>query len=239
MTEQGKIDNSFGVLMQNLQASLFNDEDLTITASGKVEDADGGEVIALSQSREERRHLETVGNASSDESFLAKPQPLVRQPTPPMSGFSCFGAGMLQAISGAVGNYDDDDEEPPSIHRLPPASTVVAPIEMRDAAGIAPSRPEIQPNDSNSTGESVSPRAPHRLSARANAMYQERSRIDFRTGMSGHMGLASYMVHPHVYLEERAASSRAPGLLKMSGHTGLTVSRTTDRGDREWQTDPS
>lgn len=223
--------------MQNLQASLFNDEDLTITASGKDQDADSGEAVALSQLPEELQHNETIGNASSDESFLAKPQPLVRQPTPPM-GFSCFGTGMLQAISGAVGTYDDD-EEPPNIHRLPPASAVEAPIEMRAAAGIARPPSEIQPNGSNSTVESVSPRASQRLSVRADAMYQERSRVDFRTGMSGHMGLASYMVHPHVYLEERAASSRAPGLLKMSGHTGLTVSRATDRGDRELQTDPS
>jgi hypothetical protein len=131
-----------------------------------------------------------------------------------MQGYSCFGSSVLQALTGTVGSRQDDDSITEREVFHPPSTS--------------------QANDANASFASkkmtASPPSPRSLSAGARA-WREQNRqkpfrgVDFRTGMSGHQGLVSYMVHPHAYLEQSDSWRQRP---RMSSYSGLTIPRWKD-----------
>jgi len=208
--EGDKIDTRFTGLMNNLQASLFTDEDLTVIAADEFESDDGSHIIIP----QDNDNADLVENFSED-SVLLKPHALVRQPTPPMEGgLSCSMGSVLQAMSATLGG----DDESLAHSACPPLR---ADIRGNHSDNLA------QMQQKAHTQARMSPPRTRELSAEAEAWreryYQEGRNhgINFRTGMSGHQGLVSYMVHPHAYLDGQKRS-----LPKMSSHSGLSRSNT-------------
>ena len=206
--EQSTVNNRFIVLMNNLQTSLINDEDLTVIPGDTFEDMDV-KPIALSEAQEMKSPKSSV--SPSDDASLAKPNKVVHQPMPTNQGYSFFGGGVFQALTASVGSRQDDDS-----------------IAERK---VSHSSPTSQANDASGSSArnsfGASPPSPRSMSAGARA-WREQNRqkpfrgVDFRTGMSGHQGLVSYMVHPHTYLEQSYDWSQRP---KMSSYSGLTIPR--------------
>jgi hypothetical protein len=220
-TESGKIDTRFTGLMNNLQDSLFNDEDLTVIAADTFEN-DSAMKSAMMIPQQEEAFVSDIGQTYSEDSALQKPHMLARQPTPPMaSGLaSCSMGSVFHAMTATLGG----DEEVSSLSSIAPTSSA-------DCLGLGPVLQEdhAQQRSIEQREEEVHPqarRSPPRtreLSAEAEAWreryYQnnQRSRgVDFRTGFSGHQGLVNYMVHPHAYLDHQRV------LPKMSSHSGLS-----------------
>lgn len=212
--ESSKIDTRFTGLMNNLQESLFNDEDLTVIAAVTVENGDS-KYAAIMIPQEENQHVH-IGQTFSDDSDLRKPHALARQPTPPMdAGLSaCSMGSVFHAMTATLGG---DDDSVPSISAIGPTSSA-------DCLGLGTL---LQEQEQAQEQAAIGPAPPRtrELSAEAEAwreryyQQQQRSRgVDFRTGLSGHQGLANYMVHPHAYLDH---GQRAQ-LLKMSNHSGLS-----------------
>lgn len=215
--ESSKIDTRFTGLMNNLQASLFNDEDLTVIAADTYEEEDVAAQLLIPQ----EDHQDHLGQTYSDDSVLMKSHDLVRQPTPPSEGICSMGS-VFQAMSATLGgDYDSMN----SVAQM----TTTSDEQNRIPNGNSPS--STQPQKPTHTQARMSPPRSRELSAEAEAWReryyrQARARprgIDFRTGLSGHQGLVSYMVHPHSYLDsqhEVQHQSRP----KMSSHLGLSRS---------------
>lgn len=215
--ESGKIDTRFTGLMNNLQESLYNDEDLTVIAADTFEnDSKMKSVMMIPQE-------EAIGRTFSDDSDLQKPFTLARQPTPPMAGG--FGACSMGSVFNAMSATLGGDEEVASL------SSSIAPTSSADCLGLGPLLQQDHAQEQAiEQGEGQvhlqgrqSPPRTRELSAEAEAwreryyQNQQRSRgVDFRTGFSGHQGLVNYMVHPHAYLDHQRA------LPKMSSHSGLS-----------------
>jgi hypothetical protein len=206
--EQSTVDNRFIVLINNLQTSLINDEDLTVIPGDTFEDMDV-KPIALPQAGEMKSP--EISKSPSNDASLAKPYEVIHEPTPPIQGYSFFGGGMLQALTASVGsNQDNDSISEGEVSHAPSAS------QANDVNGSS-ARSRLGP----------SPPSPRSLSAGARA-WREQNRqkpfrgVDFRTGMSGHQGLVSYMVHPHTYLDQSYSLSQRP---RMSSYSGLTIPR--------------
>jgi hypothetical protein len=218
-SEQTKADNRFVVLVNNLQTSLINDEDLTVIPGDTFGDPSGVKPFVLSEA-EEIRSPELAKSQSSDDNLtLSKPHQLVRQPTPPIQGgYSCFGGSVLQAIAATVGSHDLDCDS--IIEREATRSPPISQADYADGTSSrnAQSPPPIVP---------PSPPSPGSLSAGARVWREQNGQkpfrgVDFRTGMSGHQGLVSYMVHPHAYLEQSDSWTQRP---RMSSYSGLTISK--------------
>lgn len=206
--------------MNNLQQSLFNDEDLTVIAADTFEnDSTMKAAMMLPQEEALQPH---VGRTFSDDSDLQKPNMLTRQPTPPTAGGfgSCSMGSVFNAMSATLGG----DEEL-SISSIPLTSSA-------DCLGLGPVLQEDHAQEHaiehreglEDTQARRSPPRTRELSAEAEAWreryYQnsQRSRgVNFRTGFSGHQGLVNYMVHPHAYLDHQQRA-----LPKMSSHSGLS-----------------
>lgn len=202
--------------MNNLQESLFTDEDLTVIAADTFEN-DGGAIV-IPQDEDQRSD---IGHTFSDDSDLRKPSALVRQSTPPMdSGLSACSMGSVFQWTATLGGDDDP---------VPPLASI-APASSADCLGLGPvlqaehlQEQAIEPARVHPQARRSPPRT-RELSAEAEAWreryYQnpQRSRgVDFRTGLSGHQGLANYMVHPHAYLDHHTRT-----IPKMSNHSGLS-----------------
>lgn len=210
--ECGKIDTRFTGLMNNLQASLFNDEDYTVIPAEEFDDSEASH-IQIPQLDDSRVSLDQ--NPSDDSDVLFKPQALVRQPTPPdAAGLSCSMGSVLQAMSATLGG----DYEP-----IPQSAS--APDTLNGEPNHIENLAEVQQRAHAQARQS--PPRTRELSGEAEAWreryYQARRRggagVDFRTGLSGHQGLVGYMVHPHAYLDGQPRS-----LPKMSSHSGLSRS---------------
>ena len=220
--ESIKVDTRFTRLMNSLQASLFNDEDLTVIPGDTFEDDDGAFVVIP----QDERNQSDLGQTFSDDSDLRKPYAVVRQATPPMEGgLSCSMGSVFKVMSATLGGSDYDTS--------PQVASAPAAINERNAStegAQAPARAQAR----------RTPPRSRELSAEAEAWreryYQQRKTrgIDFRTGLSGHQGLVSYMVHPHSYLDSAKHSS----LPKMSNHSGLSRS-TRPTNQSSWREAPS
>jgi hypothetical protein len=234
-TEQSKVDNKFIRLMSDLQASLQNDEDLTVitadTFSPPMETIDDDSTIVEKEDEEAPEERNDVD--------IQKPVALTRQLTPPNTGirFGCFANGVFDS-------FDGNDGERQGILASLSQQTVISPRseEAQRREGSSTVAPRIFP--------SVSHPSPSEMRAGARAWRELHGRpaekgINFRTGMSGHMGLLSTHSRPHEYLEgeetsgapsetpttdtgmsSRASAGLAPVNFRMSSHSGLTMSKS-------------
>jgi hypothetical protein len=238
--EQSKVDNKFIRLMSDLQASLQNDEDLTVitadTFSPPMETIDDDSTIV-----EEKEQKEAPEERNDVD--IQKPVALTRQLTPPNTGirFGCFANGVFDSFDG-----NDGDGERQGILASLSQQAIISPrseeISRREDSS-APA-PRIFP--------SVSHPSPSEMRAGARAWRELHGRpaekgINFRTGMSGHMGLLSTHSRPHDFLEgeetlgasgapvdapttdpmsTRASAGLAPVNFRMSSHSGLTMSKS-------------
>jgi hypothetical protein len=233
-TEQSKVDNKFIRLMSDLQASLQNDEDLTVitadTFSPPMETIDDDSTIVEKEEEapEERNDVD-----------IQKPVALTRQLTPPNTGirFGCFANGVFDSFDGNDGERQG----------------IIASLSQQTMR--SPSSEEVQRREGSSTVAprifpSVSHPSPSEMRAGARAWRELHGRpaevgINFRTGMSGHMGLLSTHSRPHDFLESeetsgapsetpttdtgmssRASAGLAPVNFRMSSHSGLTMSKS-------------
>jgi hypothetical protein len=235
--EQSKVDNKFIRLMSELQASLQNDEDLTViladTFSSPMETIYDENTIVDTTEEKPRE-------ARNDVDFI-KPLALTRQLTPPSSGsrFGCFANGVFDS-------FDADDGGQGLALLSQPSMTSPISAEIPRAQGSS-STAQIFP--------SVSHPSPSEMKAGARAWRElhdipTEQGINFRTGMSGHMGLLSTHSRPHEYLEtasqatndapvsevgqpqsQRPSAGLAPvNFRMMSSHTGLTMSHSRGGG---------
>jgi hypothetical protein len=232
-TEQSKVDNKFIRLMSDLQASLQNDEDLTVitadTFSSPLATIDDDSTIVEREQKEPPEERNDVD--------IQKPVALTRQLTPPTTGirFGCFANGVFDSFDGSDGERQG----------------ILASLSQQ-AIG-SPSSEEIPPREGSSgvtprKFSSISHPSPSEMRAGARAWRELHGRpaekgINFRTGMSGHMGLLSTHSRPHDFLEgdentgapsdapttdmsTRPSVGLAPVNFRMSSHSGLTMSKS-------------
>lgn len=232
--------------MSDLQASLQNDEDLTVimadtfshVAESPGDDADDNTILE----RDEKKA--SPSQTSPHHVDITKPVALTRQITPPvtgMRGFGCFANGVFNSFEG--------DEDTPGIL-----------ASLSQPSPNAPNRDDMTPQASNQhMFPAVAHPSPSELRAGARAWRELHGRdaekgINFRTGMSGHMGLLSTHSRPHDLLDSpeaaaaaatggtpEAANSTAPSsrpsagrapinFRMMSSHTGLSTSASRGGG---------
>ena len=222
-TQQRKVDSQFVAMMQDLQASLLNDEDLTVIGADTFSEVDLK--VRFNDFKEEEDDRKIAANNSDSENSIAdmvKIPYYQRADSPPgivpQSSFGCFPEGMFGDFAGMT----SPSRETSSANR---SSQVISGM-MR----------ALSFTDDNSTSDAVnmsnrvltqasSHPSPRAMSAGARAWRERNNRpasrgIDFRTGMSGHMALLSAQAHPdpHSYLRTNTSM-----LGKMSAHTGLTL----------------
>jgi hypothetical protein len=192
--------------MSDLQASLVNDEDLTVIPADTFGDAqhaleslgltDINYAAAAGVASAQQGHVES--ESDSDEiTYPPKPLEFRRSESPPLVTTSLSGLCHPDTIFEA----------------LTRAST---------------SAPSL------SSGEAPDPPSPSALSAGARAWRERHGRqasqsIDFRTGMSGHYGVVSHHAHPHDYLRaSRPLMSSYSGLtVARSGKRRVKQNPTT------------
>jgi hypothetical protein len=223
-TQQRKVDSQFVAMMQDLQASLLNDEDLTVIGADTFSDVDLKVRFNNFKEEDDDDRKLSPNNSDSENSIadMVKIPYYQRADSPPgivpQSSFGCFPEGMF----GDFGGTSSNSRENASANR---SSQVISGM-MR----------ALSFNDDNSTSDAVnmsnrvlnqasSHPSPRAMSAGARAWRERNNRpasrgIDFRTGMSGHMALLSAQAHPdpHSYLRMNTSM-----LGKMSAHTGLTL----------------
>jgi hypothetical protein len=229
-----KADNHFIALMNDLQASLAGDEDLTVIAADTFnaktnsfkEDENKNEKAEV-RDNESSGHLlgQELRSVSNDSWTPLKPRPMERSVTPPgdtgtSRGFFCAGAGdvfdtMIPLGSGSA------SRQPPALPASTPSPAIVeelARAERNGTSSIESTPTRLLPSTSHPS--------PSALKAGARAWREMHGRpasmgINFRSGMSGHSALMSSSSHPHDYLEPpRPSRSSFRG---MSNHTGLTM----------------
>lgn len=210
--EQTQIDNRFIHTMNRLQASLQNDEDLTvILADTFLSKAEMGfPTQEEAELEKEQRAPVSLADSVSLEKARIKQQEQQRKSTPPRSSLTRFGC-----FSGSV--FDTSEQ---IIEDTRAAFPSIPPSALYEAFIPNNGPPHIQSSVSHPSPSAI------REGARAwreRHRQQPRTGIDFRTGMSGHKALYSPQAHhPHAFLESASSWTR----LKMSSHTGLTTGRT-------------
>jgi hypothetical protein len=246
--EQSDIDNQFIRMLNSLQASMEHDEDLTVIvaaafSSNALDDASEVDVTPTAAYGEVRSRDTT---AERDDIAIEKAQLQQRPPTPPFQNarLSCF-AGRLFGDGDDGDNYASDRAVLPDI----PTSSLLDFMPHQATLGA------LLP--------SISHPSPSAMRAGAQAWRERQGQIarggssggiNFRTGMSGHMGLllGNQTRHPHDYLEDQyqpsvgthqnhgyghSSSNHAhsynnnyrpaySGRLRMSSHTGLSSVRS-------------
>lgn len=217
--EQKRIDNQFIQLVNELQASLKDEEDLTVICANTFAVADQaieeGDESAPATDENSRKGIATVPSIEErDENQfsmdLHKPHALSRQPTPPLqtNRFSCFANGV----------FDTDDERPDLLPTF--SHPCINPISSLTAAA----------DYSPSLFTSASHPSPRQMREGAMRWREREGRvenengIDFRTGLSGHMALLSSHAYSHEYLDQPRSTTRTTRRTnKMSSHTGLST----------------
>jgi hypothetical protein len=221
-----RVNNQFITLMNELQASLMTDEDLTVIAAdtfARVRRNDSDDEITEVRDNPSSGHPHgTEERAIGEDSSPLKPRPnIVKLPiTPPgemIRGFFCAGTDVFDNMMPTAGTTASGAQ--PVQPTLP--STTRNPF---------PTPGETPPSYSTLIPPSLSHPSPSALRAGARAWREMHGKpanagIDFRTGLSGHMALLSTSAHPHEYLEPGAAVS----FRGMSNHTGLTMWKSAPR----------
>lgn len=245
--EQSDIDNQFIRMLNSLQTSMEHDEDLTVivaaTFAGNALD-DTSEVEATpTATYGEVRSRDT---AERDDIDIQKAQIQQRPPTPPFQNarLTCFAGPLF----GANDDSDNYGSERATLPDMPTSSLLDFMPHQATLGAILPS---------------LSHPSPSAMRAGAQAWRERQGQIarggsatggiNFRTGMSGHMGvlLGNQTRHPHEYLEDHYQPTAAAhqthgqyqtasnsssyknnyrpaysGRLRMSSHTGLSSVRS-------------
>ena len=220
--------------MNDLQASLAADEDLTVIAADTFIEKSN----SLVEDEEEKRDgfdvfpkesLRPVGpelrSNTEDDYTPLKPRPMERPVTPPGEtiprGFFCGSAGdVFDTVMPLAGR----SRQAPALPTSTPNPAIVEELErsqgnhIRSTAESTPTR--IFPSSSHPS--------PSALKAGARAWREMHGRpaskmVDFRTGLSGQRGLTSASSHPHDYLDPRNS------FLGYSNHSGLTMWKKVNR----------
>lgn len=215
--EQSKVDNQFIRLMNDLQLSLQQDEDLTVILADAFADGDEHRARDEAEKKEDDAAASIPARPRAEERNdtvdIQKPNRLEQKLKAPETvsrpNFVCFAGDVFSGYS-----LDSSEREE----------------QRRTTAGTASPTGSLE--GASSLFPSASHPSPSALRAGARAWREQhgqapRDGIDFRTGMSGHMALLSSHAHPHEYLEEPSysASSAPVHFPKMSSHTGLTMPR--------------
>jgi hypothetical protein len=231
--EQSQVDNQFIRLMKDLQLALQNDQDLTVIvadafiAAPKTTDGSQASTMDSQQSissqtagndgstlRTESQLVSSQNNAHSD---VVKPNRLestaLAIDTPETRHRSC--ANSFACFAGDV--FENDLDEQNSVSQSPSLAY------SNSTPSVSTQAPELFPSASHPS--------PTALRAGAEAWRAQYGQdaftgIDFRTGMSGHLGLVSSQTHPHEYLKKSYTGGSATyNMPKMSSHTGLTMQK--------------
>lgn len=254
--EQSRVDSKFIRLMNDLQMSLQQDEDLTVIVANTFGDSaaprrthdgpehDSGANVRKEDPRsnaasppaaaaarrsppaEERNDTVDIQKPARLNQDMAKPTDAVqRRPQP---SFVCFAGDVFSS-------YSADQSDIPN-------STCVSTNSLSNQVADNTSSPSASSNIMLNLFPAASHPSPSALRAGAQAWRERqgqmaRNGIDFRTGMSGHMGLVSSHSHPHEYLTSNPSTMGGggggggnTGMLRMSSHTGLTMSKSRFRG---------
>jgi hypothetical protein len=223
--EQTQIDNQFIHLMNDLEMSLHNDEDLTViladTFTLPPKDPDEPE------KKEDSPAVSTIRARAESPDFVKPPNRLPQKEETavyrPKTSFVCFAGDMFS------GGCDGDA----------PCSTPTA--TSRSDFRESVSQSSLRSTSSSPTHANLFPSASHpspsALRAGAQAWRERngqnaRTSVDFRTGLSGHSALMSAQPHhAHPIIESQGSSGGfgsttggwTGGLPKMSSHTGLSM----------------
>ena len=210
--EQSKVEQMTVTLMKQLQASLYNDEDITVIAgstfASAVVDDDKEKNIETAETND---LTSESGSDSDDENSshkeVLKGLTVIRSDTFGVEdenrGLGCFGRGALNRLCNNDENrcHDANNRCMKALHSAstyPPSPAIAQKHRLKSATSIPLSE-----------GAQEWRRRNGKMAADG---------IDFRTGLSGHTGLTVPHTHPHDFLE-RSSSMRT-----MSSHSGLTVS---------------
>jgi hypothetical protein len=202
--EQSEIDNQFIRMLNSLQASLQNDEDLTVIVADTFS-AIGAEVELVAA--ETAPPARPAVPDAIDRQKAQNAQLMERERTPPtmLTGLNarlgCF-AGMDVFATDGTGM---------SLPELPSSSTFLEAFNPHPSASAMRAGAQAW---------------------RERHSQEARSGIDFRTGMSGHSGVlagGTQSRHPHEYLNpQQSTGNNWTGMaLRMSSHTGLSTIRNT------------
>jgi hypothetical protein len=239
--EQAKIDNSFIRLMNELQHSLENDEDLTVICRSTFTELDTSqngfdiEQPILSEEKKENRENEphTPRSAPPD---MPSPNSLTQADSPnslpfypPKPSTRAIEDHSRQQTS-LICFSPEEFLQPDSIAESFSMTDVTA--SARQLLGGGGGSRQHGPDSSSIRANLAASAYPTQseMLAGARAWRERHGRpaatgVDFRTGMSGHAGvMSSKQGHPHDYLDNND-SIRKPVNFRMSSHTGLTMGR--------------
>jgi hypothetical protein len=230
--EQKRVDNQFISMMNELQASLMSDEDLTVIAADTFHDKKPKDFVEEKIDKidlEQPLSQEVERNDKYEDSTPLKPRPMERPMTPTSAieprGFFCTSGDVFDAmIPLSTGSSSTRRQTPvlPHTSESPAIVKALARANSHGSSSTAESTPtRIFPS------ASVSNPSPSALRAGARAWREMHGDhllggIDFRTGMSGHSALTSASSHPHDYLNSHSRTS----FRGFSNHSGLTLWKT-------------
>jgi hypothetical protein len=221
--EQTQIDNQFIHLMNDLEMSLHNDEDLTVILADTFilppKEPDEPEKKEDSPAISIRARMEQAADFVKPNRLPQRDDSAVCRPN---SSFVCFAGDMF---SGGC-----DGEAPCT--STPTKGTRADLQEFLSHSSLRSS--SSSPTHANHLFPSSSHPSPSALRAGAQAWRERngqnaRTSVDFRTGLSGHSALMSS--HPHIEPQGSTggvfgsctSGGWTGGLPKMSSHTGLSM----------------
>jgi len=228
--EQSKVDNQFIRLMNDLQLSLQNDEDLTVICAQAFADVpaiqeeeteDGGEDTGTATSKEVSVPVAAAPQPERNENVASDDKNSVVESEPDLPSTS--RSGVLVCFASDVFSSDESRDDTRQIlgSMSHPFLNNCTDQEHHEASAIFPSASHPSPSAM-------------REGARAWRERQRQERgtsIDFKTGMSGHTALLSSHAHSHGYLEPSSSSGSHQDVFpKMSSHTGLAMIGNPLRG---------
>jgi hypothetical protein len=247
--EQTRVDNQFIHLLNDLQISLQNDEDMTVICADTFSAVDGGgseRTEPYTQSRQSSfadskasvaaaRPVSPPEEQNENEVSpdIIKPLQMERQITPPRLQQQSTGSRLVCFASDVF-----DPSSPQEAGRMLLASMSQPFLQSLGSSDNNDNNSVISTNTATQNlFSTMSQPSPNEMRAGARAWRERNNRdpssgIDFRTGMSGHMALLSSHAHPHEYLEQKAATivSSRGRQLKMSSHMGLSRPKPKQAG---------
>jgi hypothetical protein len=225
-----RVDNNFITLMNELQASLMADEDLTVIAAHAFQE-NSEETFGAILSEDPCNNEDSAGyplgsDVKENENNHEYDSPLKPRPTEPPASSSAPGEDSRSFFCSAPDVFGSIPSpsllaQPFYNHSplpsLPGPSDFLPPARNIQANHSASSTTIAVINDSNPQSNVL------REGARAwremhNRQESRNVGVDFRTGMSGHSGLLNNSGHK--------LGSRGRTLFSMSNHSGLSMSKS-------------
>lgn len=208
-------------MLNRLQASLQNDEDLTVIVGDTFTSNGADEVLSPTGTAQHENDKERKPSPKDEPDDIDRQKAanhdrvkFERQETPPI-----LNGIRLGCFAGSVFESDGPMQEVANrFTELPTSSTFLDAFSRENACGY----PGIITSASHPSASAMRAGA---QAWRDRHRQEPRTGVDFRTGMSGHGGLlATQARHPHEYLDPVGPTPpRTNRSLRMSAHTGLTV----------------